>query len=1131
MRSFLTVTKKKPLPPGKLLITKLVTLFFIFLTLNASATGSGDQTINLSVEKTEISGVLRSIEKQTTYRFLYNDQLEDMRDKVSVIVVNAKLTDVLNLVLHNTRLSYQEMENNLIVIKEKMKAPAITITGTITDGTLPLSGVSVVVKGTSIGTTTAADGTFSINVPDSSAVLVISSVGYEGKEVKVGSQTNITISLTSSATTMDQVVVVGYGTSSRRDLTAPVGIVNTEELNKRTTANPMQALQGAAAGVQVVTNNAPGSTPTVRIRGVGSFNNNNPLFVVDGMFFENIDFLNSSDIGEMSVLKDASAAAIYGVRAANGVVIITTKRGKYNQKTRVTYTGYVGLQVRSGDFKLANGAEYSAMQLAKGTAADSFRVTSSVAKFGGSGVNATTNTDWYDEILKKSALMHSHSVDLSGGTEKVNYNFGLNYLFQDGIVDAENDYKRYNIRFQVEAKPYDWLKVGISTLASNFTQRNPNISAFGLAYNASPLYPVFDETNALTFPLKFTSSSTLGFNNGVFNNPAATAKYWFDKTKAFLIVPTLYAEAEVIKNKLSFRSQLSQRYGSDLNQNYIPAHFVDNNQQLRLSVLTTTETRTENYILDNLITYKGKIKQHRWSLLGGQSVREERFRSSQMITDSVSAQQEFWYSDQGSRRPTGYNETGFRNASVSFFGRLSYDYDGKYLLTATFRADGSSKFQEKWGYFPSVGLGWVISDEKFMSDQNVFSFLKLRGSWGKLGNDNIRPSPGYAVVSTGNDFGGVYGSTATTNGQTQTGFQVQPITGSVIWEVVNEWDGGIDFTMLKERLKGSVDYYNRVTEDLAFERPLPGINITQYGNFGNVRNSGIEIVLNWADKIGDLNYSFGGNLSTLKNRLTSLGVGGLKNLPGGIPEFPTQSMVGEPFNYFLGFEVIGIYQNAAEVAADPIGVANNALPGFFRYKDQNGDRVLDANDRINLGNYLPKVTYGFNLNLDYKKFDLGIVFQGVGGNKILNYNRTQRQKFPDVNGDRKFVTGLWTGEGSTNKFPSAFATTQAFNNTASSFYVESGSYLRLQNVQLGYNFKVGKGDSGPEMRVYVTADRPKIWTKYSGVTPEIAPPSQLAKDRSAGPTNTPPAFTSGIGYDSNVYPTTAVYSFGVRITY
>jgi len=1109
---------------------KLTTVIMLALTMNVAARGFGQDRISLSVKKTEISGVLRTIEKQTNYRFLYNDKLRDIREKVTINVKNAGLQEVLTLVLEKTKLLYQVMDNNLIVIKENPNAvPDVVIRGTVTgENNTPLSGASVQVKGTSNGTTTNNDGVFTLTVPDANVTLVISSVGYNSQEVALGGRTDITVSLVASTQTMDQVVVVGYGSSSRRDLTAPVGVVNPEELNKRMTASPMQALQGNATGVQVVTTGAPGSTPTVRIRGVGSFNNTAPLYVVDGMFVDNIDFLNTNDIGEMSVLKDASAAAIYGVRAANGVVLITTKKGKYNMKTRVTYNGYVGIQKPTGNFDLASGSQYTAMQLAKQTTADSNKVRSSVARFGGSGLNPSTNTDWYDEILKKSAVMHSHSLDLAGGSNTVNYTVGINYLYQDGIMDADNNYKRYNIRFQMEAKPYTWMKLGLTAHMSNNTQMNPNNGAFMLAYMTSPLYPVMDPNNTLAFPTKYTSSTSLGFANGVYNNPVASMQYWYDRTKGFQILPTVYAEADIIKRKLSFRTQLSQKYASNLNQNYIPSYYVDNIQQSRVSALTTTQDRYENYILDNLLTYKDAKGAHHWTVLLGQSSREERLRSTQVITDSVPAQREFWYADQGTRRTNGYNETGFRNGSASFFGRVSYDYAGRYLLTATFRADGTSKYQEKWGYFPSVGVGWVISDENFMKDQKLFDFLKLRGSWGQLGNDGITANAGYALVYSGNDYSGVYGSTGTTNGILQPGYRIQTIFGNIAWETVTEWDGGIDFAMLKNKLKGSLDYYHRQTDKLAFERDLP-FGQRQYGNWGKVNNSGIEVSLNWADKIGELGYQVSGNLTTLKNEVVDLL--GLKNLPGGISEFPTRSQVGEPFNYFYGYEVVGIYQNQAEVNADPIAVANGVRPGYFKYKDQNGDKILDDQDRVNLGNYLPKVTYGFNINLDYKNFDLGIFFQGVGGNKILNYNRAQRQKFPDLNGDEEFVSSLWTGEGSTNKYPSAYAITQSWNNNASSFYVEDGSYLRLQNVQLGYNFKVGKGANAASFRVYATADRPLIWTKYNGVTPEVAAPAQLLKDRSSGPTSTPATFVSGIGYDNNVYPTTSVYTFGVRITY
>ena len=1110
-------------------VMKLSFAIILLTCLHVSAGGFSQNRISVDFQSTQLKKALSVIERKSNFRFLYNEMLVSNAPRITLTMTDAEVTEILNRLLNKIGLSYQLMANNLVVLKSGLAVELqdIRVSGKITSTTgEPIIGASVLVKNTSIGATTDAQGSFALTVPDS-AVLVISSLGFETQEIPVSGRTTINVSMKAAdISSMQQVVVIGYGSATRKDLTAPVGVVNPEDLNKRMTANPMQALQGNATGVQVVTNGAPGGSPTVRIRGIGSFNNTSPLYVVDGMFLDNIDFLNTNDIGEMSVLKDASAAAIYGVRAANGVVIITTKKGKYNMKTRVTYNGYFGVQKPTGSYKLANGAQYAVMELAKATSADTARVTSSVAKFGGTGLNPTTNTDWYDQLLQESAIMHNHSIDLAGGANKVNYTLGLNYLYQDGIMEAENNYKRYNIRFQMEAKPYDWLKVGITTHLSNNMLRNPNTGAFSLAYNASPLYPVYDETNTLAYPKKYASSSSLGFANGVFNNPVAAADYWYDKTKGFQILPTIYAEADIIKNKLSFRTQLSQRYGSNLNQNYIPEYYVDNTQRLRISTLTTTEDRFENYILDNLLTYKGSINRHHWTLLLGQSVREERFRSSQMITDSVPADQIYWYADQGPRRPTGYNETGYRNASASYFGRLSYDFAGKYLLTATFRADGTSKYQEKWGYFPSVGVGWVISDEDFMKGQQIFNLLKLRGSWGKLGNDGVNANPGYAVVFSGNDYSGVFGSTGTTNGILQTGYRIDPIFGTVEWEVVTEWDGGIDFALMNNRLKGSLDYYHRQTDKLAFERNIPFISsIKQFGNWGKVNNSGIEVSLDWKDKIGDLGYQIGGNLSTIKNEVVDLQ--GLKNLPGGIAEFPTQSQVGEPFSFFYGYQVAGIYQNQAEIDADPIAVANNLKPGYFKFKDQNGDKVIDALDRVNLGSYLPKITYGFNLGLDYKNFDFNIFFQGIGGNSVLNYNRALRQKFPDMNGDEDFVTHLWTGEGSTNKYPSAYATTQSWNNNASSFYVENGAYLRLQNIQLGYNFHI----KDASFRLYATADRPVIWTRYNGITPEVAAPQQLPKDRAAGPSNTPATFVSGFGYDNNVYPTTAVYTIGVRITY
>jgi len=502
----------------------------------------------------------------------------------------------------------------------------------------------------------------------------------------------------------------------------------------------------------------------------------------------------------------------------------------------------------------------------------------------------------------------------------------------------------------------------------------------------------------------------------------------------------------------------------------------------------------------------------------GQSTREDRYRETWVSANDVPESPEFWYVGQGAQgigSATGYGEGGFRNAGISYFARGTYDYDNKYLLTATFRADGSSKYQTKWGYFPSIGLGWVLTREKFMENQSLFNVLKIRGSWGRLGNDGIQPNAGYAIVNSGNNYSGIFGSVGSTDGSRIPGYRVSRFFTQVRWEVVEEWDGGIDFALLNNRLSGTVDYYRRATQDLAFDRPVPFMWDRVYGNWGSVSNSGWEIGLDWKDRAGNLTYSIGVNATTLKNNVTDLG--GLANIMNGFPEwtaeFPSRIEEGQPINYYYGYEVAGVYQNAAEIAADPIASAYNEanpgspiMPGYLRYKDQNDNGELDEADRVNLGNYLPKLTYGLNIGLKYKQVDLSIALQGVAGNKIHNLNRAMRRKYAQMNLDQAFYEGLWTGEGSTNAYPSAEGTVAPWNLQASSFFVESGAYLRVQNIQAGYSFNIG---GGVPIRVFATADRPFIFTKYNGFTPEI----------------------SGMGYDANVYPVSSTYSLGVNVSF
>lgn len=1000
-----------------------------------------------------------------------------------------------------------------------------TVTGKVTDDRgEPVIGAVVTVKNnTSIGTTTSATGDFRLNVPAGTDSLTISALNYTKTTVAVAETMNITLAAGSSE--LSEVVVVGYGTQRKGDLTAPITTVNTEDMLKRTTSMPMDAIQGAAPGVQVISSGAPGSTPTVRVRGIGAFansnplyNSQNPLYVVDGMFTDDISFLNPNDIAELSILKDASGAAIYGVRAANGVILITTKKGRLNMAPRVTYNAFVGYQIPTNVIQMANGEQFAKYALQWRTPSDSGSIRESANLYGGSGLNPTTNTDWYSAILRDKALITNHSIDLNGGGEKITYSLGANYIYQDGIMNAKNDFQRYNIRFQVEMNAFDWLKFGVTSTLSNSTMFRPDNVAFLTAYTASPLFPVYDEEhNPNAFPVKFGNSASIGRSDP---NAVAQAYYNYNRYKFFQVLPTVYAEVNLWSNKISIRTQLNQLYASGLETIYDPRINLGlGSDNVAVSHLSSKQDRRTNYIWDNLLTYRDGKGKSNWSILLGQSARQEQWRSTTVQADNVPAQEEYWYVGRGTQAANYYSEDGIRNTGLSFFTRGTYDYDNRYLLTATFRRDGSSKYQEKWGNFPSIGLGWVISRENFMRDQQVLSFLKLRGSWGKLGNDGVSPNAGYAVVSTGNNFSGIFGNTSTTNGEYVPGYTVNNFYANISWEVVTEWDGGIDFEFMHGKLKGSADYFTRKTTGAALSRPFAFGAPDIYGNWADMKNSGFEVALNWNDKVGKFSYQVGGNISTLKNEVTNIGTS-LANISGGysewMAEFPNRIAVGAPIQYFYGYDVVGVYQSQHEVDTDPMAVhanglaAGSVMPGHFKYRDVNGNGMRDDGDRINLGSYLPKVTYGLNASFSYANVDFSIALQGVGGNKIHNLNRGRFVKAQAaLNLDQEFIESLWTGEGSTNKYPSAYALTQAWNKPGSSFFVENGAYLRIQNIQLGYNFKLNNNRSPINLRVFATADRPLIFTKYSGFTPEV----------------------SGLGYDAQVYPIASTYSLGLRAAF
>ena len=959
-----------------------------------------------------------------------------------------------------------------------------------------LIGATVVQKGTSNGTITDLDGAFSLSLPKES-VLAISYLGYIAQELVISNESPIRILLVSNNELLDEVVVVGYGTQKVKDMTAPISTVKGSDLTKQITSNPMSALQGKMSGVQVVNSGEPGKGPDVKIRGLGSIGDyGNPLYVVDGVFVDNINFLSSGDIEDLTVLKDASAAAIYGVRAANGVVLVTTKKGKMDQ-VNVSYDGYVGYQMPVNVMKLANKDQY--VQMLNDANAS---ITGYVPKV---AANYPTSTDWYSQLVR-NALTHSHSLDISGATEKTNYSFGGNYFYQEGIMNAKNDYERYNFRARLDQKVTDWLNMGFNSVISNYTKNIPNNDAFFQAFINPPVYSAYDDANTAAYPVHFGSPQQYGFGNQ-YGNPLATAYYNNNKEDGMNLIFSAFAEF-TLNPKLKFKSSYNMNYAFYKSQNYTPQFNVGGSQGILNSNLSKTFSLTTKQIIDNLLTYTDKIGKNSFNILLGQSTRIE--KQSTLTGTAINVpgfDDQSIYLKNGSFDNRYANDGAYRYNGLSFFTRGTYNFNDRYLATITFRADGSSKYQDKWGYFPSIGLGWIMSGEEFMKEQSFFQYLKARASYGMLGNDNIPSNSSVILGTTGAGSSAIFGNTIVT------GVGAQTVVQSFLkWEVVNEFDLGFDFSIVNQKLNGSLDYYNRITNNVVFSAPIAtgGGVADLLSNNGTVQNQGIELNLNWTEKINnDLSYNIGFNATTIANKVLALN-GRNTPIPGALirGNYATQTQVGYPIGSFFGYEVAGVYASESEALRDPVSQTIKDA-GYFKYKDQNNDSLINDKDKVYLGSAIPWLTAGIDFGLNYKKFDMSVTIQGQFGNKILNAKRMNRDVFADANYDLNFYQNAWTPTNHSTTYPSAAAYNTSFIQQANSFFVEDGSYIRIQNIQVGYTFDKVLGMKN--LRVYVSAQRPFTYFSYSGFSPEV----------SGSPISN--------GVDTNVYPMQAVYSVGLKL--
>ncbi|MCM4165398.1 MULTISPECIES: TonB-dependent receptor [unclassified Arenibacter] len=986
----------------------------------------------------------------------------------------------------------------------------ITVRGTIMDNdNLPLPGASVVVKGTTTGTQTDFDGNFVLDNVPGNGTLVFSYLGYTTLEISVNGQTSFSIQLKEDTQALDEVVVVGYGTQKKADLTGSITTIKSEDITRTPSGAAMQALQGKVAGLQVVSSGAPGSSPTIRVRGIGSYvgGASDPLYIVDGTFFDDIDFLNSEDIETISVLKDASASAIYGVRAANGVVLIETKSGKVNQKPQITYNGYQGVQVAQNVVKLSNSEQFATLARESGSASEAQFIENAIQRYGRSRINPNVpnvNTDWYDLVLRH-ALQQNHSFGVTGGTAGTTYSVGLSYFEQEGILKMKNDYERLNIRSKLNFDISDRLEVGVSTLLSNATKFRPENTAFALAYFAVPTMPVLDPSKTDAFPRPYANAQDLGYRGT--QNPFPIMENTENRDKIRNTLMTIDLSYQLIPDKLTFKTAYYHNFETlETREVRLPFFFGNGNAfRENAELIKKMETFSEQ-TWDNTLTYNDSFGKHNLTVLGGSSFRDRSLEQLEAkglnFPNGPGIGDESYYLDLAKTIDVdGVGDNGVGQYFFSYFGRVAYNFDSKYLLYGTFRADGTSKYQEKWGYFPTVGAGWVVSEEPFMENNGVFDFLKLRASWGELGNANVNSSTGGI---TSEEVSAAFGDTRFPGLVTSSDFE------ALKWEVTAETNAGMTARLFNNQLSVEADYFSRETRDAVIPVSRLLVPGETRQNVGIIRNSGVEIVLNWNKQVSEnFKYSIGANFSTLKNEVLDLA--GQENLTSG-GDTAQRTVVGGTISPFFGLEVAGVYQTPEEIQADPMAQAaiTDGLvvqPGDFRFVDHNGDQMIDAQDRVDLGSYIPTYSFGFNMGLNYKAWDFSLNVIGQGGNVIANQKRFAIRQTSDPNMDKDFAVNRWHGEGTSNTYPSARGIRNPWSNQfLNSFFVEKGDFVRLQNVTLGYTLPQLKGKFNPNIRFYMTAERPLTLFDYNGFTPEVSD-----------------------GRDNQTYPIPGVYTLGVNI--
>lgn len=945
-----------------------------------------------------------------------------------------------------------------------------TITGVVSDEDgVPLPGATVLVEGTSNGTTTDFDGNYVLDNVNAADRLTFSYIGMSPQTVAVGTQATIDIGLAENAQALDEVVVVGYGQQSRADVTGAISTVDSDAITAIPVTNAEQALQGRAPGVSVTNSGSPGSSPVVRIRGLGTSGSNKPLFVIDGVITGGLSGINPNDIENVSVLKDASTTAIYGSQGSNGVIIVTTKKGN-KQKGELSFNTYTGYQANTKRYDVLNTLQY--LQYANDLGVIPARDADLFAN----------NTNWQDEIFT-SGVIQDHNLSYAGGSENSDYRFSAGYVSQDGVV-INTGFERYSFRAN-SSFTFGKLKVG-ETMSVSFNKQNPLLENGGRsliehAIKAAPYLPVYNENNLGGF-----QGPTSSLDGQDAENPVRIQTLGNAVNNTTAIIGSIYGEYEIIEG-LKFKSQVGLDYFTFNNNRFVPSYDDDSEGGATHSQPFAAITKNSGYgqtlIFTNSLNYTKTIDEvHNIEFL----LLSEKYENSFNRTDASSRNLVSDEVNQLSNEQSALNSETFEDNRISYLARLNYNYDGRYILAASIRRDASSRFGEnnKWANFPSVALGWNISKESFMED-TAFSNLKLRGSYGLVGNNNLG---NYETAPTLNQgflypIGGVAAVGTTADGLPNPNLK---------WEETTMTNIGLDFGLFQETFTASIEYYNNSNDKLLISTRTPtslGFNsgfVTR--NVGRTETKGVEVNLGYNDYDGDFTWSANLNFSTTENSVKFIGS---NDFLEGSAQFEGSALsritVGEPLFGFFGLKSDGIYQTQAEV--DAVLTANpdqtTVQPGDVRFIDINGDGQISSEDNTFIGNPYPDVTFGLNINGGYKNFDFNMFINGVVGNDIYNTNIFDLQGQTRLFNSGVAVLDRWTPTNPSNTVPRAQGAPQ--NTAISDYFVEDGSYGRLKNVTLGYTLPNDfLKDYFSKFRIYVSGQNLLTVTDYSGLDPEIS---------------------------------------------